>query len=142
MDNDKINPAHYKDGFKCRTIECIDVVGKLPFCLGNAIKYIWRAGKKPGEDWRTDIEKAMWYIERYYCSMGEERPRAVDAAIALMNQIDREEMYKRGDSFELARFDAIFDSLTLYGQGYFSPKEFYKHFREQLEKQEKEEKQQ
>lgn len=51
--NDKINPAHYKCGFPRKPVECIEVAEHLPFCLGNAIKYIWRAGKKEGEDFLT-----------------------------------------------------------------------------------------
>lgn len=54
------HPKHYKgDG-----IECIDVIEafKLNFNLGNAIKYILRAGKKGCM--LTDLEKARWYLER------------------------------------------------------------------------------
>lgn len=65
---DSINPAHYCDG-KIETIEFIEEK-KLGFCLGNAVKYISRAGKKH-EQGMTDTEKAIddlkkakWYIER------------------------------------------------------------------------------
>jgi hypothetical protein len=34
----------------------------MGFCLGNAIKYIWRADLK--NDAIEDLEKAKWYIER------------------------------------------------------------------------------
>lgn len=34
----------------------------MNFCLGNAVKYIWRADLK--DDAITDLEKAKWYIER------------------------------------------------------------------------------
>jgi hypothetical protein len=44
--------------------ECIDVVEWFNFNLGNAIKYIWRAGFKNGEDWKYDLCKAIWYINR------------------------------------------------------------------------------
>ncbi len=43
-------------------IECIEVVEHLPFCMGNAIKYLWRAGEKG--DFAEDCRKAIWYIER------------------------------------------------------------------------------
>jgi hypothetical protein len=33
----------------------------MGFCLGNAIKYIWRADLKGGAE---DLEKAVWYIQR------------------------------------------------------------------------------
>lgn len=56
------HPDYYKAG----GIEAIDVIEdwKLDFCLGNAIKYIARAGKK-SDDVRTDLEKAAWYIKRH-----------------------------------------------------------------------------
>lgn len=57
------HPEYYKAG----GIEAIDVIEdwKLDFCLGNAIKYIARAGKK-SDDVRTDLEKAAWYIKRHW----------------------------------------------------------------------------
>ena len=45
-------------------IECIDVVEHMNFNLGCAVKYIWRAGLKEGSDQLTDLQKAMWYINR------------------------------------------------------------------------------
>ena len=36
----------------------------MGFNLGNAIKYLWRAGLKPGVCYDTDLEKAIWYIQR------------------------------------------------------------------------------
>lgn len=61
--NDPVNhPAHYADG----KIEVIDYIEdkKLGFCLGNAIKYISRAGKKDKSKEVEDLKKAIWYIER------------------------------------------------------------------------------
>ena len=60
---DPVNrPAHYTDG----KIEVIDYIEdkKLGFCLGNAIKYISRAGKKDPEKEVEDLNKAIWYINR------------------------------------------------------------------------------
>ena len=37
---------------------------KLGFCLGNAIKYISRAGKKDPNKEVEDLKKANWYINR------------------------------------------------------------------------------
>lgn len=56
------NPAHYTDG-KIEVIEYIEDK-KLGFCLGNAIKYISRAGKKDPNKEIEDLKKAKWYIER------------------------------------------------------------------------------
>lgn len=55
-------PAHYNDG----KIEVIDYIEdkKLDFCLGNAIKYISRAGKKDKDKEVEDLCKAIWYIGR------------------------------------------------------------------------------
>lgn len=43
-------------------IECIQVTEHFGFCIGNAIKYLWRAGLKG--DAVEDLRKAAWYIER------------------------------------------------------------------------------
>lgn len=61
--HDPVNrPAHYTDG----NIEVIDFIEdkKLGFCLGNAVKYIARAGKKNKDKEVEDLEKAIWYIKR------------------------------------------------------------------------------
>ena len=61
--NDIVNrPAHYTDG----KIEVIDFIEdkKLGFCLGNAVKYIARAGKKDPTKEVEDLKKAEWYIKR------------------------------------------------------------------------------
>ena len=54
------HPAHYQG----KRFEVIDIIEDydLGFCLGNAIKYILRAGKKG--DKNEDLKKAIWYIER------------------------------------------------------------------------------
>ena len=66
---DNVNkPYHYTSS----NIEVIDYIEdkKLGFCLGNAIKYISRAGKKNDSDKTVkekeieDLRKAIWYINR------------------------------------------------------------------------------
>jgi hypothetical protein len=54
------HPAHYTDG-KIEVIYFIDDKG-LGFCLGNAVKYISRAGKKDPATAIEDLQKALWYI--------------------------------------------------------------------------------
>lgn len=44
--------------------EPVDLIQGLEFWRGSAIKYVFRAGKKPGSTERTDLEKARWYINR------------------------------------------------------------------------------
>lgn len=55
------HPAHYN---AIAGVECIDVVQHFDFCTGNAIKYLWRAGLKPGADRIEDLRKAAWYVQR------------------------------------------------------------------------------
>jgi len=43
-------------------VECIDVAEHYGFCIGNAIKYLWRAGLKG--DAIEDLKKARWYLDR------------------------------------------------------------------------------
>lgn len=59
---DPTNPTHYKR----LTPEPIDVIEKwgLGFHLGNALKYIARAGHKLGVDAKEDLAKAAWYLAR------------------------------------------------------------------------------
>ena len=66
------NPAHYGGGESPQeAIKVIEAHG-LGFHLGNAIKYILRAGKK--DDKTQDLRKAIWYIERYINRGGEGNP--------------------------------------------------------------------
>ncbi len=61
--NDAVkHPAHYTDG-KIEVIDFIEDKG-FDFCLGNAIKYISRAGKKDPNKKIEDLQKAIWYINR------------------------------------------------------------------------------
>jgi hypothetical protein len=62
------HPSHYNSGNKYEPIDVI-LDWELNFCLGNVIKYIFRAGKKidfenqnPKEKEIEDLEKAMFYL--------------------------------------------------------------------------------
>jgi hypothetical protein len=59
--NDMANhPPHYTDG-GIELIDFIDAKG-LGFSLGNAVKYISRAGKKDPDKMIEDLKKAAWYL--------------------------------------------------------------------------------
>ena len=65
--SDPVNhPKHYQAP---SGIECIDIVRHRNFDIGNAIKYLWRAGlkqdadKTPIEKQIEDLRKAIWYIQ-------------------------------------------------------------------------------
>ena len=55
------HPPHYKA--HPSGVECIQITEHMSFCLGNAMKYIWRAGIKT-DDPVHDLSKAVWYINR------------------------------------------------------------------------------
>ena len=55
------HPDHYNKHES--GVECIDIVEGFNFNIGNAIKYLWRAGLK-NEDPMEDLEKALWYVRR------------------------------------------------------------------------------
>ena len=59
--NDNVNhPKHYNS--HPSGVECIEITEHMNFCLGNAVKYIWRASLKGKEV--EDLRKARWYIDR------------------------------------------------------------------------------
>ena len=59
--HDPVNhPAHYTS--HPSGVECIQITKHMGFCLGNAMKYIWRADLKAGAI--EDLRKARWYVER------------------------------------------------------------------------------
>lgn len=60
--DDAINPAHYRAG-GLEVIAVIEAFG-LNYRLGNAVKYILRAGKKDHTRTAEDLQKAAWYIAR------------------------------------------------------------------------------
>ncbi len=69
--NDPINhPAHYTDG----AIEVIDYIEdkRLGYHLGNAVKYISRAGKKDPAKTVEDLQKAVWYINQHIANLQKE----------------------------------------------------------------------
>lgn len=53
------HPAHYTA--HPSGVECIDIVQHMNFCLGNVVKYCWRADLK-GND-VEDLAKAKRYLE-------------------------------------------------------------------------------
>ena len=55
------HPKHYN--MHPAGIECIEVIQYMTLNIGNAIKYQWRAGLKPGVDNITDLRKAIQYLE-------------------------------------------------------------------------------
>jgi hypothetical protein len=60
-DGDAVShPAHYTS--HPSGIECIQITEHMDFLVGNAMKYLWRCGRKG--DSVEDLKKARWYIDR------------------------------------------------------------------------------
>ena len=58
---DAVNhPSHYAS----YNPEVITVTEHLGFCEGNVVKYLARAGRKPGTPEQLDLDKAHWYMRR------------------------------------------------------------------------------
>jgi hypothetical protein len=57
------HPSHYGGNTTYEAIKVIEA-WRLDFCLGNAVKYISRAGKKDPSKVKEDLEKAVWYLQR------------------------------------------------------------------------------
>lgn len=73
--SDPVNhPKHYTSHqARCKCgegIECIQITESMGFCLGNAVKYIWRADLK--NDAIEDLKKARWYLDRELKKRGAE----------------------------------------------------------------------
>lgn len=73
--SDQINPGHYKRF----PVEVIEITEHLTFNAGSAVKYITRAGHKPGADALTDLAKAAWYVDREYKRIKNEREKGTNA---------------------------------------------------------------
>lgn len=73
-DDGKVDhPSHY--GGKENPYEAIKVIRAygLNFALGNAIKYVLRAGKKSGESTLDDLRKARWYLDNEIQELEKEK---------------------------------------------------------------------
>ena len=60
MDYRVDHPDHYTS--HPSGVECIQITEHMNFCLGNAVKYIWRSDSKG--DPILDLRKAIFYLNR------------------------------------------------------------------------------
>ncbi len=78
---DPINPSYYS-GKGMGAIEAIEaLVPDKPYRWA-AMKYLVRAGKKPGQDQAQDLRKAIWWIEREIGSLAKMRQAELMARVA------------------------------------------------------------
>jgi hypothetical protein len=66
-----VDPGHYRVG----KVELIDLIEQLTFNVGNAVKYLVRAGRK-SESPDEDLKKAIWYARRELFRLTGEDPEA------------------------------------------------------------------
>ena len=78
--NNKVNhPKYYGGDVVYEAVKVIEA-WELGFHLGNAVKYICRAGKKPDTSELEDLQKAEWYLVRRIAQLVEARgPEVTDA---------------------------------------------------------------
>ncbi|WP_126244358.1 DUF3310 domain-containing protein [Chitinophaga rhizosphaerae] len=72
-ENDFVNrPGHYTAG----AIEVIDFIEDQGFNyrIGNAVKYLCRAGRKDPAKHVEDLQKAIWYINREIQTLEKDKP--------------------------------------------------------------------
>ena len=88
MAHDAVNrPSHYAEG---REFETIDVIEdwNLGYHLGNAVKYISRAGRK--DDILQDLKKAQWYLNREIENLELERAEVEGTLYELVEEKEEE----------------------------------------------------
>lgn len=114
MTYDAINPNHYKGDRQFEPIEVIEDWG-LNYHLGNALKYISRNGRKPGEDPREGLSKAIWYLERlqdkYDDEIACERPSPTSKMVDMTLEQDEIEFRAMGEISDSVLFGSDEDVI-------------------------------
>lgn len=73
-ENDPVShPSHYTS--HPSGVECITIAKHENFCIGNALKYLWRAGRKDPNKTIEDLKKAMQYIQYEIDRITEEQSK-------------------------------------------------------------------
>lgn len=118
IEMDNVNkPEHYTYS----KYECIDVIkeitkdltGEEAFCIGNAIKYLWRWKHKNGIE---DVKKARWYLDRLIGSSLVYRPKdknmLVDITTAEFTTPDDHETFVKSNGVYNAVKDYLADATN------------------------------
>lgn len=71
MTQDPVNhPLHYNQ--HPSGVECVTIAAGFDYCIGNCIKYLWRAGLKT-DDPIEDLRKAAWYLNYKITQLEKQR---------------------------------------------------------------------
>jgi hypothetical protein len=102
------HPAHY--GGANNDYEAIKVIEawELDFCLGNAVKYISRAGKK--EDMIQDLKKAKWYIDRKIYQIEPTKESETVFVDSLIDKLDN--LIEKSETMESDYFERQLENLA------------------------------
>jgi len=78
MSDDAVNhPKHYNS--HPSGVEAITVCEYMGFNVGNAVKYLWRAGLKSPSA-MEDLQKARWYVDREIARLPAEKEQGGGSA--------------------------------------------------------------
>lgn len=116
MKNDNVNyPSHYTDG-KYEVLDFIEE-RKLNFSIGNAVKYIARAGKKDPNKEIEDLSKARFYVNREIkrlekLNVIDYRPNYIDRKIDVFDFIEDKKL-NNDRANTIYHIDQYADSKTI-----------------------------
>lgn len=110
IEADVVNhPKHYETG----KFECIEVMEEVfgaeavrEFCLCNAFKYLYRCKRK--ENMEQDVDKAMWYLERFRSLEASESRTAKNEAVTKKTN---------ADVIRSMSDDELYEFLSMYLEG-------------------------
>lgn len=130
MDENKADivnhPPHYTH---YSGVEVIEITEWLSFNIGNAVKYISRAGLKNPDREIEDLEKALWYLDREFM-------RSLDVEHRLSDIVDRMFFHKKLDALcdqmVFKRGIAVYNMVIAYTDN-LDPYEGYNASRDALE---------
>lgn len=92
MANEAVDMVNHPPHYARSNHEPIDVIEDwgLGFHLGNAVKYIARAGHKDPNKLAEDIRKAIWYAERYIKNInqgGLKKMKVINPEVTLLSGV-------------------------------------------------------
>jgi len=115
--HDMVNhPPHYTNGPDLGKLECIDITSLMPFTLGNAFKYVWRAGKKGDKAQAIeDLKKAEFYLDVWDEQRSIHQWLYPEESRQMVRLLLRRIPYRvPGDELETTRRMILFDIMNGY----------------------------
>lgn len=122
MSDNVDHPSHYTS--HPSGVECIQITEHMNFNIGNAMKYLWRAGLK-SDDAREDLMKARWYADRELARLGhveatEAIAAPVEAPVARVFNVGDPEPADK-ETITLSGYSNVLDEDVLLRFGDYDP---------------------